>query len=70
MIDFNIWFIFSECQDQLYKKDRLEDGAQESEENPSTGGLIPCSFCCKMCKGIRGLEKHEKHCNDKKNLGL
>ena len=47
----------------MSKEDRSEGRAEEIEENILTNGLIPCSFCCKMCKGVRGLEKHEKHCN-------
>ena len=47
----------------MSKEDRSEGRVEEIEENILTNGLIPCSFCCKMYKGVRGLEKHEKHCN-------
>ena len=54
---------FSEYQDQMSEEERSDRRADEIEENILTDGLIPCSFCCKMCKGVHGLEKHEKHCN-------
>ena len=52
----------------MSEEERSDRRADEIEENIVTDGLIPCSYCCKMCKGVRGLEKHEKHCNAYKIL--
>ena len=37
----------------MFEDEGLEGGAQESEENLTSDALIPCSFCCEMCKGIQ-----------------
>ena len=48
----------------------LVDSSDEESEPvaPESDNLVPCPFCCKMFKGIRGLERHEKFCDVAKNL--
>ena len=53
--------IVSQYQDQD-KKSNEGAGAKEVATKKPDSQMIPCAYCLKKCRGMIGLQQHEKKC--------